>query len=572
MGDITNILSRYHFKHHQTTMSRKASLSAIEFIRITLAFIFTVVCWIHLNAQRVDSLANPKFYSHMKKARELHEKSLPYQSLVETQKMINASGNDPMLEAVGQYMKGANYTLSGDFEKAYQQLLPALKFFRETDNDFYLPQVYGALAALMTQRGDTEEALEYYQKALAILQRTESTEQTYRVQGNIGIVHAKNGDLNRALEIFKEVERKALSRGDTNDVIPAYLNISLAYLHLGKTDSAETILDKAIEMSIKKGKMLELANAKYSLSSLLLSRGDYQKAVRESKEALKNYKEVGIYRSAPQILNQIAESYNKMGKPDSAYLYMRELKTLRDSLFNSEKERAVAEAEGKFFLTEKENEIKLLEAQNKVEQNKRWLFVLLFALALAIGIAIFIRMKNIGKMRKAESRVHDKQMELEKAQKLKLKSELDMKVRSLTTEGLRIIQKNQQLEELQEKLEKLDRAIPDNSRSELQDIRSSLKFAFSTDRDWKEFSVYFEDVHPSFLDALHSFSPNLTTKEKRLSSLIRVGMSTKEIASVLGISPDSVKKARNRLRKKLDLDATQDLNNFLERMELINVS
>jgi DNA-binding CsgD family transcriptional regulator len=49
-------------------------------------------------------------------------------------------------------------------------------------------------------------------------------------------------------------------------------------------------------------------------------------------------------------------------------------------------------------------------------------------------------------------------------------------------------------------------------------------------------------------------------------------MSTKEIASVLGISPDSVKKARNRLRKKLDLDATQDLNNFLERMELINVS
>jgi len=136
--------------------------------------------------------------------------------------------------------------------------------------------------------------------------------------------------------------------------------------------------------------------------------------------------------------------------------------------------------------------------------------------------------------------------------------------RALVREGLQLIQKNEQMEQLRNELDDLAVYIPPDMRKQYDRIKSTIGYAFSLDNTWDEFRIHFEQVHPSFLKKLMEVESSLTGKEKRLCSLIRVNMGTKEMASVLGISPDSVKTARHRLRKKLKLDKDDDLDSFIQ--------
>lgn len=67
------------------------------------------------------------------------------------------------------------------------------------------------------------------------------------------------------------------------------------------------------------------------------------------------------------------------------------------------------------------------------------------------------------------------------------------------------------------------------------------------------FDVAFSRVRPGFTDELLALHPKLTAYELRLCSLLSIGLDTKEIARILSINPDSVKKSRQRLRAKLGI-------------------
>jgi len=59
----------------------------------------------------------------------------------------------------------------------------------------------------------------------------------------------------------------------------------------------------------------------------------------------------------------------------------------------------------------------------------------------------------------------------------------------------------------------------------------------------------------------------LTPNELRLSALIKLNLTIKEIAAIMGISPDSIKTARYRLRKKLNMQTGENLTKFMMDIE-----
>ena len=76
-----------------------------------------------------------------------------------------------------------------------------------------------------------------------------------------------------------------------------------------------------------------------------------------------------------------------------------------------------------------------------------------------------------------------------------------------------------------------------------------------------------ETVNYEFLSKMKASNPNLTQNELKLISLLRLKLSTKEIASIKNISPDSVKVLRYRLRKKLSVPKDKNLFDFLIEIE-----
>jgi DNA-binding CsgD family transcriptional regulator len=75
-----------------------------------------------------------------------------------------------------------------------------------------------------------------------------------------------------------------------------------------------------------------------------------------------------------------------------------------------------------------------------------------------------------------------------------------------------------------------------------------------TEDDWEKFKTLFEKIYPGFFLKIKELIPDITVAEKRMAALTRLHLNTKQMASMLGISPDSVYKIRQRLRKRLLLN------------------
>ncbi len=84
-----------------------------------------------------------------------------------------------------------------------------------------------------------------------------------------------------------------------------------------------------------------------------------------------------------------------------------------------------------------------------------------------------------------------------------------------------------------------------------------------TNGDWVSFKTKFKKVYPGYLFRLRTAYPILSEAEERLFLFIKLNLKTKEIAAILGISVDSVKKARFWLRKRIHLNEDVPLDNFI---------
>ncbi|HNX78751.1 MAG TPA: LuxR C-terminal-related transcriptional regulator, partial [Prolixibacteraceae bacterium] len=81
--------------------------------------------------------------------------------------------------------------------------------------------------------------------------------------------------------------------------------------------------------------------------------------------------------------------------------------------------------------------------------------------------------------------------------------------------------------------------------------------------DWEFFQEAFNKADRDFLKKLKEAHPLLTPNDLKLCVYLRLNMSSKEIAPMLNISPQSVEIKRFRLRKKLELDHEQNLTEYI---------
>ena len=103
----------------------------------------------------------------------------------------------------------------------------------------------------------------------------------------------------------------------------------------------------------------------------------------------------------------------------------------------------------------------------------------------------------------------------------------------------------------------------DEVKKELSTIMKEIDKNISHDDDWKQFTFHFNNVHGDFTSRLTSEFNNLSSQDIRLCSYLRLNLSTKEIADLLNISVRGVEISRYRLRKKLQLDRSQNLAEFI---------
>lgn len=170
--------------------------------------------------------------------------------------------------------------------------------------------------------------------------------------------------------------------------------------------------------------------------------------------------------------------------------------------------------------------------------------------------------------RKEQLRIQENlqnEKEIIKLRNEKLRIDNLNKSKELANSAMNIINKNQFLSDLKSELGKIqdyseqNKIVTDDVKKLMRKVNRDLE----NEENWKVFEDYFDSVHENFFKKMKQKHPILTTKDLRLCAYLRMNLSTKEIAPLMNISVRGVEIGRYRLRKKLGLDHTASLNDFL---------
>lgn len=150
----------------------------------------------------------------------------------------------------------------------------------------------------------------------------------------------------------------------------------------------------------------------------------------------------------------------------------------------------------------------------------------------------------------------------------KLRSDVLYKEKELANSTMNIIQKNEFLGIVKEHLKKIKKRTDATSEIERQIglLIKKIDKDLDTESYWEVFEVHLEQVHSDFLKRLNQIHPSLTSKEQKLSAYIRMGMSSKEIASLMNISSPAVDNIRYRLRQKLGIEQGGNLIKYINQV------
>ena len=407
----------------------------------------------------------------------------------------------------------------GNFNKSKILINSAFQYFKNKKDEQLLKQVYYQYAILYGLLNSLDSALIYLEKSKKIL--TTSKEKNYSELGgiynNIGAIYSKKNDYKKALVSYNEAIKVFERGGNRKGIGVSISNIAFLYHKSGELDKAEKYYVQSSNILKKEGDILYLSTIYTNWSDL--------------------YEEVKDFESAYKMQVKYME--------------------LEDSLAGVEVMTRIAELEKQYELKKKNQELEYLEKENTIKRNRQYLLLAIIILILIVAFLVYRNMKvNIKNSQLKE--------QILKNEKILLKEELDYKGKEVEDLALRIIEKNKFLEGLKDEVGKID-GVGEN-KEKIKSVSSHIRENLYIDQDRKDFELQLDEIHKSFLFKLDKAYPSLTKSEKRLATLLVMGMSTKDIASILNLSIAGVKTSRYRLRKKIDLDSKIDLATHFQNM------
>jgi len=482
-------------------------------------------------------------------------------------------------------------------EKEYAFAIPLLKQSGEFNQ---LIATYLSIGNMNVEKGNYPEAMINYLEGLKLSSDVHDSAYLSRLYNNLGVVYINLEEYEKALEYYSKALSLFEKQNDTINIAGATTNIGSIYLHLGKTDIAEEYYRKGYDLFKSFGLKFGEAHALFKLAQLQQKVGKYNEALhalsksleilqsdtsrsmmsksmffsetyvnlgavylklnRETKALYYLKKGLDIARTNGQVeiismaAENLSELYKKQKNFETALDYYELYKKYSDSVFNENNIRKLTQTEMYFQFDRKMKEAEYnarLQAQR--QQVKIWIiFTVSIALLLTLTIVVLLLKLEKNRKKKIETDL------------VRLEEKLEHTNKELATYVLYLMKKNEFILSIIEKLKKARLDAKTENKKILSELINELK-SNSTMISWDEFEVRFQQVHTDFYKKLHERYPNLTNNEIRLCAFFKLNMTTKEIAAITYQSLNSIKVARYRLRKKLDLPKDESLTSFLSR-------
>jgi len=474
---------------------------------------------------------------------------------------------------------GTVYFKSGNYNLAIEYLSRTLNYDSKLNDSLALSSSYNNIGKVYEAWAYYDLAIEHYFNSLNLLgERGNDARKAIRLS-NIGTSYYRKGILDSAL-IYINAALKI------DQQLNNQFKIAIRYNEIANVFSAMENYADAIDYNQKSLKILQSLNRNKSetivltdLGAIYFKNANYQLAEQYLLESLSISKKIGSLAdemSAYRTLIKVYENSGDLQKAIDTHLYYDYLK---DSIFNSENHKQLANYRIKYETAKKEKENEILIKDIFIKKRTQRTLIIIGGFLLISVILLFflsrLKLKTFKQDKKLstlelEKREIEKQhledkvfaeKQLNRLQREKYEAEIQLKNRELVSSTLQLVNKNEVLTEIKNKIRHNNSVIPENAYNDLiQLLNQNTDF----DQNWKKFRTEFEKINPGFFDRIRHQYPDFSEQFVRLSAFLRIELTTKEIAQLMNVSVAAVNKNRQRLRKKLDLELEADLSTFLK--------
>lgn len=446
-------------------------------------------------------------------------------------------------------------------EKALSLILTLIPKAAKTGNDSLHATSYGHAGIIYNHLFMNKDARVMFQKSYELFIQSD-TLKAYQQLSNLSLLKARDpSSVEEALRDQRKIYAYQLKKNIANDQAISMINFGVIFTHLGDTDSAIHYLKKVIAME-EKIKLTALENANYYLSMVYIDRNEPSKAL---PFAIRSY-ELSIASNiavkaaySSQLLSRIHEMG---GNYREALNYQNHADSILNYSFHETYSRRITELKVQFEAEQKQREIDQLHYESELAEKERIIYLFLFLLLVVMFVLLSTYFRKEYRKQKLEIRS-------QRIEKAEVQKELECKKSEFASHSLSLIQKDELLKDIKESIEAVRRKnlINPDANEELRLLISKLDFNLNIEKNWEDFKIHFEQIHGDFAMTLSRRYPQLSNNELRLCSLIKIGLSVKEMATLLNISAQGVKTARYRLRKKFELKKEEKLLSFLHALE-----
>jgi len=470
----------------------------------------------------------------------------------------------PYAIAIARYQMGVFCQEHGVYTEAIDQFHKAMLLVEKQEQDSLYSNLFNRLGSIHMELKNYDTAETYFQKGI-IASKTKSS--LALSKSNLGACYEKKGNYIKALAYQNESLEVYSTLKNAQGISVVNENIGSIYEDLESYAIALGYFEKALAFHAEL-KDARLANILNNIGDIYRKTGSLENGLVYTKKALAIAQLIGDSEEEASAYKDVSKNYKLSGNFEEAFKALNSFLALDEENSRRHNSNQASALQTIYDAKERESQIQLLLQNRKVDKAQKNLLIfaiLVFILVVVIWF-LYIRRKRreAQKLLTYEKRILKVELDKKKLQEQNLQKEVYLKNSALSRYSLHLSQKNKMLSNLSQTLKNSIERTNIDLKRKLNELIKEIDFNLSQEQEWDEFMAFFKEIHPEYLKKITTMaSETLSQAELRLSILLRLNLSSKEIAAILRLTPDSVRVARYRLRKKLPLNSKAELSAFL---------
>ena len=336
--------------------------------------------------------------------------------------------------------------------------------------------------------------MEYYNNSIHIFKELDNKPEIAKLFNNIGTIYKLFNNYKKSIEYYKNSLNIFKEIGDKKGIANTLNNIGVIYKELNNYENALEYFQKSLKIQEVINNKNGIANTLNNIGDLYNKLGNFSKALTYFGKSLEIAKSLDTKDIIINNYKSFSEIYSAMGNYKKAFEYHKQYTTLKDSVFNLETYKQIAEIKTRYETEKKDKQIQTLEYENniktiKINHHKKTQIIYITGLLLTL-IAITLLLIQYRKKNMAYKFLVAKNLDvLNKEQELKI-----LKRKITITDNIK-----------EEILEKLGQLLDNEKVFRDFDLTiDKLAKIISTNRNYLSQTIY-KEFGKSYIDFINEY-------------------------------------------------------------------